>query len=965
MRGILCGFALGVASLQQCAALPSRSVLLLYFLLALSLMLGVGSDAIRYRFLGRYARLGLIVLSVTAMGFCWAGWRAHERLAFYLPPDLEQRTLVVEGVIATIPSIDTRSARFVLALTPYAQRVRSITYAGSVLPAHFPRRIALNWYSKLGDVLPNTLSNTLDNISNLTPIKAFPKLRVGDRWRLKVRLTRIHGPANPYGTDIEAILLEQNIRAKGYVVHESTPVFLGHAGDLRREATQGRVSAGYQNVLSRIAQWRQALYERFNRVLGDAPHKGVMTALALGLQTDISAQDKQIFTRTGTNHLVAISGLHIALAAGFVGSLVSGIWRRLAYWGFKGPLWLAAPKIAALTGAGTSLLYAALSGMGVPAQRAAIMLCVLSVATLSAREIPATLKLAWALAVVLLIDPWAVVSAGFWLSFGAVAIILLAMRPGDVERNNHLQTGLLSPPRIVDTSTQRAAIDDASAWIMQAGYMAAVCRYWTAWRHRMVDRCKKGWATHSPAYHHAVIEMVRLQVAVTLGLLPLTALWFNQVSWVGPFANLIAIPWVSFAVVPLVLAGVVLPGPLDAWALYGAQWSFSGLSAILQWFSAAPWVFKPLPSPTWGSLVCAVIGLSLWIGHPEPLYRALHAAIQRAQCARRYARYVSGVLKVASLSLFTPLAFSFASRPALGEFRITALDVGQGSAVLIETAHHRLLFDAGPSYHPSWAEKAPRFASRSAVPVMKEPASDAGQRIILPYLYARGIDHLDGLVISHADTDHSGGAHSVLLALPVQWFRAALPKQHPLWAAAKVNQEHMPYSGRTALTMPSIALCQNKEHWVWDGVTFSFLWPDDPKLRGSRNAGSCVLRIHNARHAVLLAADIETPQERELVAHQSAALRADILVAPHHGSRTSSSFAFLRAVAAREVIFQMGYLNRFGHPHPTVVARYTRQGVLQHRSDWHGALTFDSAVGVLKRYRSERRRYWFNSPFGR
>ncbi len=915
MRGVLCGFALGVAGLQQCAALPSHTTLMLCFLAAMASVLGAwgwpvlqtsvfkafalrsNAAAIVSRLISAHARTTVAILCAMGIGFGWAGWRAQERLAFYLPPELEQRTLWVEGEVASMPTTGPNSIRFIFDLIPPDARLPSPHFFLTPLPSFFPRRIQLSWYAQ--------------------PRQAPPIVHVGERLRLKVRLTRIHGVSNPYGTDFEALLLEQNVRARGYVLHQIVSDFDEQVSTVRDGRGAQYTSASLQKKLSNhIAQWRQALHRRLNQVLGDAPHKGVITALAIGLQADISAQDKQIFTRTGTNHLVAISGLHIALAAGFVGNLIAGVWRKLAYFGFRGPLWIATPKVAALVGALTGLVYAALSGFGVPAQRAVIMLCVLSAATLSGREIAASLKLAWALAIVLFIDPWAVVSAGFWLSFGAVAIILLSMRPRNVETALNMPT---------------VSVHDKHG-------------------------CA-GWYRRWLAYRRAVFEMIHLQIAITLGLIPFTALWFSQVSWVGPFANLIAIPWVSFAVVPPVLAGVVLPAPLDAWALYVAQRSFSGLSVVLEMLSAASWALKPLPYPGKISLISAAVGMLLWVERPAKVCCHIKSILPGGRI----------VLKMVSLGCFIPLFFSFETRLAAGAFRVTALDVGQGAAALIETAHHRLLFDTGPSYHSPWIQKASRGTQKNiqagpVAPSQVLEASDAGQRIIVPYLRARGIDRLDGLVISHADTDHSGGAHSVLSALPIEWFRASLPKRHPLWSAASLSQTRAPINAQSHLNLPvsSSALCQAGERWVWEGVTFTFLWPDNPKLRGTRNAGSCVLRVENDQYAVLLAADIETPQERQLVAKQREALRADILLAPHHGSRTSSSNAFLYAVAAREVIFQMGYKNRFGHPHPAVAARYTRHGAVQHRSDWHGALIFNSEVGKVERYRSQRPRYWFN-----
>jgi competence protein ComEC len=226
--------------------------------------------------------------------------------------------------------------------------------------------------------------------------------------------------------------------------------------------------------------------------------------------------------------------------------------------------------------------------------------------------------------------------------------------------------------------------------------------------------------------------------------------------------------------------------------------------------------------------------------------------------------------------------------------------------VHIQTATHDLLYDAGPIYTPE---------------------TNAGNRVIVPYLQAAGVGKLHGLLISHQDTDHAGGAADILQAMPVDWLMSSLPARHALLTQSR---KALPcYAGQT---------------WIWDGVRFAILHPEAAQLAHpprKTNALSCVLSVSNAAGKVLLAGDIETANERDLIRRNAAALQADVLLAPHHGSTTSSSPEFVQAVGASTVIFSAGYRNRFNHPRPEIAARYRATGAQLCRTDAEGALTVD------------------------
>ncbi|WP_241301472.1 ComEC/Rec2 family competence protein, partial [Burkholderia cenocepacia] len=287
-------------------------------------------------------------------------------------------------------------------------------------------------------------------------------------------------------------------------------------------------------------------------------------------------------------------------------------------------------------------------------------------------------------------------------------------------------------------------------------------------------------------------------------------------------------------------------------------------------------------------------------------------------------------LRWAAPLTWLPLVAPAPDAPPPGGFRMTVLDVGQGAAVLVETARRTLLFDAGPG-----AE-----------------SSHAGTRIVAPALRARGISTIDSLVLSHADADHAGGAAAVYAAADVRQLLAGIAPKSRLWRDAQ--------AAGVADRLP----CAAGQRWTWDGVAFTMLWPPGGRSAGSSNGQSCVLRIDAGGTSALLTGDIEAGAERRLVADARDALAAQILVVPHHGSRTSSMEPFLDSVGPRVAVFPVGYRNRFGHPHRTVLARYEARGIPLPRTDRDGAVRFDVAPAGggfgFARYRDERRRYWMD-----
>jgi len=780
MRSAILAFAAGAAVLQLQSALPPAGI-----------MLACAATAIAACLLLR--GLPRALTTSLLLGFCWAAFIAHLTLADALPHTDEGRDITVTGTIASLPHRFDGGVRFHFDVAHTETRGAAV-----------PPKTVLSWYGA-------TASDP-----------AF--IHPGERWRLVVRLQRPHGNANPHGFDYEAWLLEQGVRATGYV---------RPAGSKNERLDDWTPGVGYA-----IERARGHLRARILSVLDGKPYAGVIVALVIGDQRGIDQDDWDIFNRTGISHLVSISGLHITMVAGLAAWMAASLWRRSFWTAAQLPLRLPAQKAAALTGAIVALLYVLLAGFGVPAQRTFYMLAVVAAAVWCGRIASSSHVLCLALGIVVLLDPWAMLWPGFWLSFGAVAAILYAC----------------------------------------SGRLGEQARGWRA----------------------GLLVAARTQWAVTIGLAPLTLLLFGQISLVSPLANAVAIPVISLFVTPLALVGSILPSPLADLVLGTAHLGVALLAWPLQWLAAPQLAVWTAPAPSPWILVLALLGTA-WMLAPRGWPQ-----------------------RWAGLAAWTPLLTQLPTAPPPGAFTVTAFDVGQGMALLVETHRHRLLYDTGPQY---------------------APGASGATRVILPYLRGRGVGRLDSLVVSHSDLDHVGGADAVLETLEVGEVMSSLPRAHPLLRKAARHQR-----------------CLAGQGWEWDGVRFEMLAPDlasyaNPRLKA--NARSCVLRVSAAGKAILLAGDIEAAQEAALLETRAEQLRADVLLAPHHGSGTSSSAGFLQAVGPSLGIFQVGHRNRYRHPQKKVYQRYAEHGIRRLRTDERGAVTLRFGPELqVETYRETRARYW-------
>ncbi|MBY0453904.1 MAG: DNA internalization-related competence protein ComEC/Rec2 [Burkholderiaceae bacterium] len=393
-----------------------------------------------------------------------------------------------------------------------------------------------------------------------------------------------------------------------------------------------------------------------------------------------------------------------------------------------------------------------------------------------------------------------------------------------------------------------------------------------------------------------IASLLHEQWVVTLALTPLGLMLFGQMSLVGLGANLLAIPWVTLVVTPLAFLGV-LWAPL--WQLAG--WSVQWMVAALQWLAALPLA-------------------SLWVA-VAPLWAGIAGVAGGTLLALRLPWQVRAL----GLPLLLPVFFWQPARPAPGQFELMAIDVGQGTSVLVRTATRSLLYDAGPRYSMT---------------------SEAGERVLVPLLRALG-ERLDVLMLSHRDSDHTGGAAAILTTQPQARLTGSITDEADLLALRPATP------------------CLAGQRWQWDGVDFEVLHPLETSAtpRQHTNGQSCVLRLAAATGPVaLLTGDIERPQEQALLA-RAAPLAADVLVLAHHGSKTSSSAAFLDAVKPRIAIAQTGYRNRFHHPAPVVVERLHERGIVLVDSPHCGAATWSSKQPQQVRCeRQQQARYWQHMP---
>lgn len=780
-----------------------------------------------------YLNRGIILILVFTAALTWSTWRAQLRLADQLSSAHENVVSRIQFEITGMVQDQGDSLRFEAQVLPSDQSLER--------PQGIPRHIQVVWRKPDAETTPRDL-------------------RPGQIWRAALIFRQPRGALNPHGFDYEAHLFSRNIRAIGRV--RGKPLLI-------REAP-------FSSMPVMVSGARQYLRQSMRKHVRDMTFGAVLIALAIGDQDSVKAEHWEIFNKTGITHLVSISGSHVTMLAAFGGLSMLWLWKRLRWRGQAVAEWFPAKVVAGIAALCVAWLYCLLAGWGVPARRTFFMLFVSGLVMLTRLPISASSVLCLAAAIVTLIDPWSPVATGFWLSFGAVAVLFYVGSQTQIIRNDAM--------------------------------------------------------TFSQLCWKIVKESARLQWIITLAMLPALAYLFQQVSVTSPIANAIAIPVITFIVTPLALLVAVtalIPGVevLAGWIAWFAHLALDWTMVPVTWLAFVPGSSVSVAAmPVW-CLLLALVGI-VWALQPPGVPE----------------RWVGWTLLLPALT-WQPQTLS------AGAWQLTALDVGQGGAIIVRTHRHALVFDVGP----------------------RLGVSDAGQRVVSPVLRALGVRYINALVISHPDIDHAGGVPGLLREMPVSL------------AYTSFNLEHLLNHTQSILKIPTpivrpdeMLTCQAGLSWIWDGVTFTFLHPvknatdeaapmmkHTSKKKVKTNAQSCVLHIKGKHHSALLPGDIGNRQERDILDRVVSSgiagrLRADVVLVAHHGSATSSSESFVSQLGARHAIAQVGYLNRFSHPAPEVEQRWKALQTVFWRTDRDGAVTAESSyTGLTVISQAQlRKRYW-------
>jgi competence protein ComEC len=727
-------------------------------------------------------------------GFIWSTFVAHNLLSNKLPSELETKDILITGVISSIPEKINRRTRFELS-------VNSVFYKNKHYSS--PKKIVLNWY---GDT---------------------PKLIPDDKWQLIVRLKRPFGYQNPGGFDYEAWMFQNKIDAKGYV----------------RKSKLNKLIQEQRSIFS-FTRTRYILKHEIQSII-KSKNRSIILALLIGDKSEISQTQWQVFRKTGTSHLIAISGLHIGLIAGLVFFITRWLWGYYSFGIEKIP----SPKIAAIFAIISAVIYSALADFSLPTQRALIMLCVIMSSILFDVRAQSWKTLAIALFLVLIISPFAVMNPGFWLSFFAVGLILYFSQ-------------------------------------LNKSKMTSVIYNWSL-----------------------------IQFVISLGLLPLVLLFFNESSIISPVANFIMVPVFSFIIVPLVfLAGcVILIFPYVSHLIL----------MLVTFFLDKLWIFlKYLADLQFSTIQINYLPLSVFI--------FICVGTVLLLLPRKFPT------KYLALVFFMSLFFIKVEKPETNTVKITLLDVGQGLSVVVQTQQHVLVYDTGPRYSESF---------------------NTGKVVVMPFLKSRGISKIDMIIISHSDNDHIGGLKSIVNTINVGKILSSVPKKVKLNLKIK--------------NTPSIDYCNSGSSWKWDGVKFEIFHPGiDSSLKN--NNASCVLKVSivasnlremNSGNSILLTGDIEAEAEYEIIEKQKQTISANIIIAPHHGSKTSSTDEFINIINPEYVLYPVGYRNRYHFPARSVSQRYQDHDVIEYSTSKFGAITFNLNASKIKKpelYRVSHRRFWHN-----
>jgi len=682
-------------------------------------------------------------------------------------------------------------------------------------------------------------------------------IQQGNYVTLHVRLKPAHGLANVGSFNYQLWLRAQNIVATGYVLN--------------------RKNQHENTITGDVISFRQQQLNWLTKILPEHSLSAVLIALALGEKQYISAAQWQVLTATGTQHLIAISGLHLGLVATSIYFLVLLCVKiiPLRHWPLS---LLISSQIKEYLGQHNAnfyaialsllitFIYALLAGFAIPTLRALFMLNLYWLARLLAINISLKRWLLLVVFFVLITAPMSILSASFWLSFYAVLVIFLLL------------------------------------WR---------CHFWLQTR-APVDNNTPKLQKLKQKFMMFIKGLLVLQLGLSLFLLPVTILFYQKISLVAFAANLLAVPWMSFTAIPLSLFAMLIMPLSESFALTLFNLCLQSLDVLWQWLTflaQQPWSLYSL-SGLQSTVIIVNVSLLLMVFF--------------LNISWRYSFYMVPVLLA--------LLVNYSSNDP-DDWQVNVFDVGHGLAVVIEKNHHVILYDVGAQY-PSGFN-----------------ISDA---VILPFLQQRGIKHIDKVFISHNDNDHVGSLTTLVQKMPID---ELIYNQH-------FSTSRRATSANESIKIPQSA-CLQGQNIQWQGLNIEQLWPTSQTAEN--NDDSCVIKISDAMHSVLLTGDISKKVEKKLLNEPltkpltKQSLMVNVLIAPHHGSKSSSSSAFLQAVSPQYAIFSSGYLNRWHMPVQSVVMNYRKLGINTFNTAENGMINVQMSAGQLSlsTYRNDLFPYWF------
>lgn len=739
---------------------------------------------------GRYLYLCIVILAFL-FEIIWTNYHAQQMLNWQLPSLYQNKVVQLEGKIKGVPYFDQSSKETKFVLSTQQLCLINKNVINNCIELDFPQNIKL--YGTL-------------------MFEENRALQSGDQLIVKAKIKKPWNLSNPGGFDTEKNAFLNQIKATGNI----KSLISYHP---------------YANF--RLDNLRQKISDKMLFALKEDNLSGMLIGLTIGVTDRISQEQWALLRNTGTTHLIAISGLHISLIGGLVFGLMALLWRSAP----RLLLWMPAKIAAAYLTLFFIWGYGFLAGMSIATERACIMMSALMLAIILKLRMSAGFIFSVSLTIILLWDPFAVLTIGFWLSFLAIGILIFAT-------GNRLK----------------------------------------------FTRKKLSW------------KLIRPQLAVFLGMLPVSLYFFQSASLISPLINLIAIPWVSFVVTPACL--------LSALAfMLNIDWLGKICIIFAKYLYLPMWeimrgVVKIIPSVWYFALPDSVLGVALF------MLSSLGMVILLLPKGIPHKNWI-GTCLASAIFFYQPLNLK------KGECRFALLDVGQGLASVILTQNHALIYDTGP-----------------------------GTQVIQPFLDYYHVDKIDTIMISHTDLDHRGGLDSLLQHYPVKNIMTSEVDRLEL----KANLNNI-----------KPVLCQQGQTWEWDGVLFEILHPSEQSEK-NRNNLSCVLKISTGKNSILLTGDIEVGAEKVLLDRYKEKLKTDVLIAPHHGSNTSSSPHFVQQVNPEIVLFPTGKDNRFHFPRERVVHDYLKIGAKLLNTAEQGALIFtltsEETLPTITTWRNKQIRFW-------